>query len=201
MSYTDVVITGATVLASDVGVVLPSINTIAFNSYSSWPAGWANLGLVSGPVRIRRNKDVFQFDAQQYADPVVARIVGKQTSVRFELGELTLINLAHALDPGANATISPGAGVKGSFSLDFGSDLTTTERQYAVEGFRVDTANTQQPVRAFFYRCITLLENEISFNKRDAARLAINLLCLVDTTKTQGQDVGKIQVVTAPASS
>lgn len=199
MAVSDILVSGATVLHSDLTIALPNLNTVAFNAYGSW-ASWFSLGVTASPVRIRHDKEYYQFDAQQYAHPILVRQVGKRTVVRFEIAELTGATLSTLMD-GSLTTTAAGAGTKGSYTVDYGSNLTTLERQWAFEGFRLDSAGTQQPVRWFFYKAVLSLEGDFTFNKRDSVRAMCSLICIADTSKTQGVDVGKIQVVTAPATS
>lgn len=199
MALSDVLVTGATMLHSNLGTALPNINTVAFGAYGSW-SSWTSLGVTTAPTRMRHDKEYYQLDAQQYAHPVLMRQVGKRTTVRFEIAELPGAILALLLD-GSLATVSPGAGVKGLSTVDYGSDLVTVERQWGFEGFRPDTNGTFQPVRWFFYKAVLMLDGDFDFNKRDSVKARATLHCMADTTKLQGQDVGKIQLVTAPATS
>lgn len=199
MALADVLITGATMLYSNVGAALPNINTVAFNSYGSW-TGWTSLGVTTSPVRMRHDKEYYQLDAQQYAHPVLMRQVGKRTTVRFEIAEISGATLALLLD-GFLGTTAPGAGVKGAWTIDWGSNLVTNERQWGFEGFRPDSAGTLQPIRAFFYKAVLMLDGDFDFNKRDSTKARATLMCMADTTKGQSADVGRIQIVTAPATS
>lgn len=198
MAFENVIVSGATVLYSATGTALPNINTVPFDSYGSW-TGWATLGITTGPTRIRHEKEYYTLDAQQYSYPVLSRLVGKRTSVGFEIADLGSTTFALLMD-GTAATVSPGAGVKGSYSVEFGSNLVTTEKQFAIEGFRVDSSNNLQPARWFFYRAVLALEGDFDFNKRDSVRARCRIFCLADISKVSGVDVGKIQYVTAPAS-
>lgn len=199
MALADVLVTGATVLHSNLGAALPNINGVNFGAYASW-SSWTNLGVTTSPTRIRHDKEYYQLDAQQYAHPVLMRQVGKRTSVRLEIAEISGQTLALLID-GSLATQAAGPGVKGAWTIDYGSDLATVERQWAFEGFRPDANGTFQPVRWFFYRAVLVLDGDFDFNRRDSVKARATLHCMADTTKTQGQDVGKIQIVTAPPTS
>jgi len=199
MALADVLVTGATMLYSDVGTSLPNINTVAFGNYGSW-SSWTSLGITTAPIRARRDREYYQLDAQQYADPVLIRLVGKRMTLRFEIAELTGPTLALLLD-GTLQITPPGAGVKGLNTIDFGANLATVEKQWAFEGFRLDSAGTMQPVRWFIWKAVLMLDGDFEFNKRDSTKARATLLCMADLTKPSGQEIGKIQIVTAPASS
>lgn len=198
MAVADILVTGATVLYSNTGIALPNITSVGFNAYGSW-SSWTNLGITSSPVRWSRTKEFYRFDAQQYADPVDFRTVGKSSQLRFEIAELTGPALALLID-GTNTTTAAGGASKGYYTVDFGSDLTTTKKQWGFEGFRPDANGTLQPVRFFVYIGVLLLEGDLSFNKRDSTKAMCTIYPMADTGKTSGQDVGKIQIVTAPTT-
>lgn len=198
MAVADVLVTGATVLYSATGTALPNITSVAFNSYGSW-SSWTSLGTTASPVRWMRQKEFYRYDAQQYADPADMRVVGKSSAIRFEIAELTGPTLAVLLD-GANVTTAASGSSKGYYTVDYGSDLTTNKRQWAFEGFRPDSSGTLQPVRWFVYIAVLQLEGDFTFNKREATRAVCTLFPLVDTGKSSGADIGKIQIVTAPTT-
>lgn len=186
-------------LYSDTGTALPDETSVGYNDYASWTS-WTDFGKTNSPARIQHTKEHFFFDDQLRAYPSDIRIVSKRTMIRFSVTELTSATLALLFD-GTASTTAAGAGQKGYFDVDYGSDLTTTVKQIALEGFRVDSANTQQPVRWFIYKAVINLEGDFAHNKRDSMSALVTIYPMSDTGKTIGQDVGKIQVVTAPATS
>jgi hypothetical protein len=198
MAIADALVSGATVLYSNTGTALPNLSTVAFNAYGSW-SSWTSLGSTASPVRVQHSKEYFFFDAQQYAHPLFVRLVGKRSAIRFEIAELTGATLALLLD-GTLSTQAATGSLKGSSTIDYGSDLVTTEKQWGFEGFRPDANGTLQPVRWFFYKAVATLEGDFSFNKRASTHAVIAIHPVPDTGKTQGQDVSKLQIVTAPTT-
>lgn len=194
MALSDVLVTGATVLHSSTGAALPNINTVPFNSYGSW-SSWTSLGVTTAPTRARYDREYYAFESQQAPSPLFYRVVGRRAAVRFEIAELTGAALALLLD-GALTTTNPSAGVKGVSTIELNAGFSTTERQWAFEGFRPDSSGTLQPVRWFFYLGVLMIDGDFDFNRRDATKARCTLMC----APVNGS-LGRIQIVTAPATS
>ncbi len=64
MAFSNIIVSGATVLYSNTGTSLPNASTVAFNAYSSW-SSWTSLGVTASPVRPGRQIEYYRFDAQQ----------------------------------------------------------------------------------------------------------------------------------------
>lgn len=199
MATIDVLMTGATVLYSDIGTSLPDETSVGFNAYGSW-SSWTSCGETATPVGVDHTKSYYAYETQQHSYPTDMRIVSKSTTINFGVDELTGEMLALLLD-GTNTATAAGAGQKAYNSITWGSDLTTTAKQWAFEGFRVDSDGTQQPVRWFFYKAVLSIAGEFIFNKGNHTVVPVVLYPYADAGKTAGQDLGLIHLVTAPASS
>lgn len=199
MSTLDVLVSGATVLYSDTGTALPDETSVGFNAYGSW-SSWTTVGETATPVGVDHSKSYYAYETQQRSYATDMRTVARSTSVNFAVDELSGAMLALLLD-GTNTATGAGAGQKAYNAITWGSNITTTTKQWAFEGYRLDSAGTQQPVRFFFYKAVLSVAGEFVFNKGNHTVVPCTLYCMADTSKTAGQDVGLIHLVTAPASS
>lgn len=199
MSVLDVLVTGATVLYSDTGTSLPDETTVGFNAYSSWTS-WTTVGETATPVGVDHSKSYYAYETQQRSYPTDMRVVAKSTSFNFGVDELSGAMLALLLD-GTNTPTAAGASQKAYNAITWGSNLTTTTKQWAFEGFRLDSEGTQQPVRFFFYKAVLSIAGEFVFNKGSHTVVPCTLYTFADTGKTAGQDVGLIHYVTAPTTA
>ena len=107
--------------------------------------------------------------------------------------------LALALQ-GTNTTTAPGVSVKGFDEVVSGGDPSITERMFALEGWRQDTAGNKQPVRVFVYRSVVSADGDIAWDKAAVTGIPITVTAMGDATKSIGQNLLKVQIVTAPGS-
>ena len=114
------------------------------------------------------------------------------------LAELTAANIKLAL--GSTQTITTtasGASQHGFEDLKAGGEIYLPEYQLGFEGYTLDSLNHQMPVRLFVYRANFVLNGALSFAKKAAAGIPLQVQALADTGKTAGQQLINFQRVTA----
>ena len=125
--------------------------------------------------------------------------VGETARASTTLGEVNGTNLV-LLMPGAASDVAAGSGQKGWTEYSVGGSLTVTEKAIGFEGFRMDAAGNQQPVRVFFWKVVLTLTGDIVFGRNEQMTLGMAIEALEDQGKTVGQRLMKVHIITAPAT-
>jgi hypothetical protein len=198
-SSSSVLVAEAAVLTAPLGTALPDETSVAWNTFGSW-TGWTMLGYTNQPTAINYSYDLFQVDVQQSLSPIKSRKTNERVTFKTSLAQFEGALLAIALQ-GSNSDTAAGASQKAFSEVVMGGDPAMTERMFALEGWREDSAGTKQPVRVFAYRTIVSADGDIVWDKAAVTGIPITATGMADTTKSIGQQLLKIHVITAPASS
>jgi hypothetical protein len=196
MAATDIMIAPANIWYSATGTTLPDETTVAFGA--SWGAGWTNFGYTLNPVELSYEIETFELEVEQIANIVKRQKTKETMTVETTLAELTATNLKLAM--GSSQTVSTtaaGAAQHGYEELKGGGEIYLPEYQVGFEGYILDPTNRQMPVRLFLYRCNIVLNGKLSFAKKAAAGVPLQIMALADTAKTSGQQLFSFQRVTA----
>lgn len=202
-SSDDVLITDARILYSATGVALPDETTVAWNdssgAYTNW-TNWTLLGYTTEPSQMSYSYEVFEVDVQQSTSPIKRSKTDETFTVTTTLAQFDGDILA-LLFGGTNTATAAGASQKGFDQVVAGGSTSLSEYQFALEGYRLDTANTKQPVRVFIYRATIRQNGDISFDKGGVAGMPIIIEGLADASKSVGAQLIEMHIVTAPATS
>lgn len=196
----DVIISEADVLTAPLGTTLPSLNTVGWRSFASWHANWVHRGYTSTPTSFNHSYDTFEADVQQSTAPIKVRKINERLTLTFSLAQFEPSNITWILD-GTQTDTAAGASQKGYSVTEFGGDTELTEQMIAIEGYRVDSAGTKQPIRVFLYRATVTANGDMSFDKNGMTVIPVQAVGLADTDRATGVQVGRIEIVTAPATS
>jgi hypothetical protein len=195
MAATDIMIAPANIWYSATGTALPDETTVAFGA--SWGSGWTNFGYTLNPVELAYEIETFDLEVEQIANIVKRQKTKETMTVETTLAELTATNLKLAM--GSSQTVSTtaaGASQHGFEELKGGGEIYLPEYQVGFEGYILDASNRQMPVRLFLYRCNIVLNGKLSFAKKAAAGVPLQIMALADTAKTAGQQLFSFQRVT-----
>lgn len=195
MPASDIMIAPANIWYSPLATALPDETSVAYGA--AWPAGWISLGYTLTPVEMSIEIETFDLEVEQIANVIKSQKTKETLTVETTLAELTATNLKLAL--GSTQTITTtaaGASQHGFEDLKAGGEIYLPEYQLGFEGFVLDSSNHQLPVRLFLYRANFVLNGALSFAKKAAAGIPLQVKALADTSKTAGQQLINFQRVT-----
>jgi len=202
-SASDVLVADARVLWAATGTALPDETTVDWNdstgAYTNW-TDFTMMGYTLVPTVINYTYETFEVDVQQSASPIkrsrnTERITAATTLAQFD-GDLLALILG-----GTNTDTAAGASQKGFSEIKAGGNTALAEYLFAIEGYRLDTNNNEQPVRVFIHRGTIRQDGDIPFDKAGATGMPVIIEGLADSSKATGEQLVQIQIVTAPATS
>ena len=196
----DVLVTAANILYSPKGTALPDETSVDWNDITSWPDGWVHVGYTSAPARVTYTYDVFELEVEQSTSPIAQRKRNERAVTDFSMSQFNGDNLALLLD-GTATDVAAGASQKGWTKVVTGGSPNLQEYQFALEGYRPDANGDEQPVRVFFYRAGIRINGSIEFAKANGTALPGQITALLDSTKTVGEQLMEVHIITAPARS
>lgn len=196
MAVADILVSPVNIWQSPTGTALPDETTVAFGA--AWGAGWVSLGYTTAPLAMKYDTSLFELELEQITSPVKGQKTKETLSLETTLAELTATNLKLAI--GSTSTITTtaaGASQHGYEEVNMGGEAILPEYQFGFEGYTLDSSNRQLPLRLFIYRCTFSLGGSLEFSKKAAAGIPIKITAWADTSKTIGQQLFKLQRVTA----
>jgi hypothetical protein len=199
-SSASVLISPVDVLYAPMGTTLPDETSVAWKTFSGWHASWVHLGYTMTPTRMAWTYDTTEVSVEQVTTPIKRSKTNERVTFNLELAQFDGANLALILD-GANTNTAAGAGQKAFSRVTAGGSTTLNEYMFAIEGVRPDSAGTDQPFRIFVYRATIRANGDIQFAKANGTALPVIVEGLTDTTKTIGQQLMEIQIITAAATA
>jgi hypothetical protein len=196
MAVADILVSPVNLYQSAVATALPDETTVAFGA--AWGAGWTSLGYTTAPLALKYDTSLFELEVEQVTSPIKGQKTKETMSFETTLAELTAANLKLAI--GSTSTITTtaaGASQHGFEEVNMGGEAILPEYQFGFEGYTLDASNRQLPIRIFIYRATFSLGGSLEFSKKSAAGIPIKITAWADTSKTIGQQVFKLQRVTA----
>ncbi|MGB0385864.1 MAG: hypothetical protein ACPGWR_13680 [Ardenticatenaceae bacterium] len=198
MAVADILMSGAKVYYAPVGESIPDETTVAYDA--SWGGNWVDLGYTLSPLQVSYNRSLFSLDVQQRAGKIKSWVVDESVIANTTLAEMTGANLALALN-GSNTSTAAGASQKGYHDILFGGKRSITHYAAGFEGYREDSAGDLQPIRLFFFKATIVASGSIPLDKSSPTGIPITFESLVDPTATEGEGIGRWQVVHSPATA
>lgn len=198
-SVSDILVSHAALLYAPLSTALPDETSVAFNTYASWTS-WTLLGYTNAPAVVTYERETLKVMTQQVLAAVREVVTSEALAIKSTLVQFDGALLAVLLR-GANSNTSAGAAQKAYSEVTFGGNPQYTEYAFALEGYRVDSAGTKQPVRIFIPKAVISAVGDIPFDKAAMTGVPFEINALADATASVGANLGKIHVVTAPASS
>lgn len=195
-SSDSVLVAEGAVLTAPTGTTIPSISTVAWNTFGSW-TGWTMLGYTTEPTQLTYSYDLFEGDVQQSLAPIIQRKTNERTVITSALAQFEGALLALVLS-GTNTITAAGSGVKPNERIVTGGDPALTERMFAIEGWR-QVAGVKQPVRVFVYRATITANGAIPFDKNAITAIPFTVNALGDPSKAIGQNLMEIHIATGAA--
>lgn len=196
----DVLVAEGRLLYSPVGTALPDETGVAYDTYASWPSGWEMLGYTTTPLTFTYGYDVFSVEVQQSASPLRQSKTTETLTMGTTLAQFDGDILALVLS-GTNTDTAAGASQKAFSKVQAGGSTLLNEYQFAIESYRPDANGDKQPIRVFVFKATITASGDIPFDKAAVTGIPVTISALADSSKTVGQQLIEIHIVTAPASS
>lgn len=197
MAAADILMSKAQIYYAPVGESLPDETSVAYGA--SWGGNWASAGFSSAPVQMEWVEGRVGADIQQALGEIKDWRVDERITLRTMLPELTGASLA-LLMHGTNSDTAAGGAQKAYSRIQAGGQFIVAQKAVGLEGYRPDSAGTLQPIRLFFFKASFMLDRGISMSKRDVIGLPIVIKTYPDETKTVGQQLLEMHIVTGPTS-
>ncbi|MCA9936196.1 MAG: hypothetical protein H6662_15625 [Ardenticatenaceae bacterium] len=198
MSTADILISPATIWYAPVGEPLPDETTIAYGA--AWGGNWAQIAMTAEALAMNRDLSTFEAMIEQSTLPVKRSVTEEKVAFETVIAEFTGDHLVLVMG-GTNTPTAAGVGQVGFEELVAGGEVTLDERMWGFEGKYVDTAGAVFPVRVFIYRATSVLNGALTFGKGEQTGIPLRIDALGDLTKPIGQQLLKVQKVTAAATS
>lgn len=198
MTTSDIIIGPARILYADLGESLPDENSVGYGA--AWPSPWNEIALTKTPFTMNRDVSTFDVMVEQSTLPVKRSVTEEKVAYETTLAEFTAAYLQLAME-GTVTSTPAGASQVGKEELMAGGQAKLTERTWAVEGLYEDATGNKFPIRIQIWRATAVLNGELQFAKSDSAGIPLRIDALGDLTKPVGQQLFKVQKVTAAATS
>ncbi|MCB8942542.1 MAG: hypothetical protein H6658_02080 [Ardenticatenaceae bacterium] len=199
MSTADIIISPARIFYAAVGTAMPA-DTVAYGAAWATPSGWTEIAMTKTPFSMNRDASVFNAMIEQSTLHVKRSVTEEKVAFETTLAEFTGANLLLGTE-GTLTTTAPGAGQPGKETIEFGGQVTLTERTWAVEGLFVSDLGNPHPIRFQIYRATAVLNGQLQFAKGDSTAIPLRIESLGDLSQAVGKQLGKIIKITAPATS
>jgi len=196
----DILIGPGTLWRAPLTTAAPDETTVGYGE--SWGGAWVNMGsfLEGQPVVISVNETFVDVYVEQSTLAQNSARTRRETIIKTTLAEHSAANLAVVLQATATPTVA-GAGQKAYSSIPFGSQFDVTSYKWGIEGLRVDSLGSNQPIRYFFHKGRIRLAGDINLAKQNPTGIPIEIMVLGDSTQSAGQEIGEIQIVTGAATT
>ncbi len=147
------------------------------------------MGHMHGALDLEHEIETSDIEVNESLLPVRTIKVGETFEMSVPLGEVTLENIKDVW--GIQATIEDlGSGRR---RLTFGGDTTVTERPVMV----ILPAGSGKKWAITFYRCAIVSPGTLTWGRDDQVDLGLRITILADTSRTAGDQVGRIEEYTA----
>jgi len=179
----------------------PDESTVAYGS--AWGGNWTNMGdiLEGSPIVLSIAEEFTKVYTEQATSPKNAVRTRREVMVKATLAEHSVANMATVLQGTAATTAAAGGGQKGYSNIPFGTESDVDFYKWGIEALRKDSSDNNQPVRWFLHKGYIRLAGDINYAKQNPTGVPIELTILGDGSQAAGEELGILQIVTAPATA
>jgi hypothetical protein len=192
----DILITGAHLFYAPVGTDVPA-DTIGYGA--SWGGPWTSVGFTIEALQLSYRFEVASVMVEQANSPVKTRRRSEQATFRTVMAEHNSENLALALAATATVT-SPGVGQPGKEEVTVGGNTNLPLKMWGAEGLYETDEGNQFPVRLFVWRAHAAEGGDLAYARENPTGISLNINVLSDFGKPKGEQLFKIQRITAAAT-
>lgn len=194
---TNILAGNAVVWYAPVGEAVPADSVTAG---TTWGGNWARLGYTKAALSMLYEFDELDIMVEEELTAVDRRKTAENLTLETTLAEVTSAYLA-LLTSGTATTTAAGASQVGKDELTVGGESVIDKYAWGFEGTYTDSAGAAFPVRVFVWKGTAVVNGALEFSKADFPGVPLQIKALVDTSKSVGQKLFKLQRVTAVATS
>lgn len=197
----DVILGPGRLYRAPVATANPDESTVAWGA--AWGGSWTDMGDFpeGSPITIVMNEEVYKVYSEQSTVAQAVTRTRRECTIKGALLELSVANMAIALQGTAETTAAAGGGQKGYSEIPFGAQTDVTLYKWGIEALRVDSNNANQPKRWFFHKGFFQMKGDIQYSKTKESMLPFEITVIGDDTQTAGEELGIEQTVTAAATA
>jgi hypothetical protein len=196
MAVSDILLAPASIWYAPVGEDLPA-DSLAKGE--DWGGNWASLGYTLEPLTVSYSRETMKVFVEQVTAAVKEKKTTEELILETTLAEFTGTNLEMVF--GGTAEDTPaGAAQVGKTEHLMGGDTDIPVYAFGFEGAYEDDDGDEFPVRILIYRGKPVLGGELTFAKAAPTGLALRVEAEADTTLDAGEQLMKIEKVTAAAT-
>lgn len=200
MADQDILIAPGKLYYAAVATANPDETTVAYGA--AWGGGWTSLGdfIEGSGLVLAIEEEMTKVYTEQSTSPKNAVRTRREVMVRGTLAEHSVTNMALILQGTADTTAA-GPAQKGYSNITFGTESDVDFYKFGIEGLRKDSSDGNQPVRWFLHKGYIRLSGDINYAKQNPTGIPIEITILGDGTQNAGEELGILQIVTAPATT
>jgi hypothetical protein len=178
----------------------PDETTIDYDE--AWGGNWTDMGdLLEGqPVTLSIVEEIVKVYTERSTAAKNAVRTRREMMVKTTFAEHSVANMAILLD-GTAATTAAGASQKGFSDIPIHDLAEVQFYKWGIEGFRKDAAGNEQPVRWFLPKGYIRLAGDVAYAKQNPTGVPVEISLLGDSSQAATARLGKLQIVTAAATS
>lgn len=195
MAIADILLAPASIWFAPVGEDLPA-DSVAKGA--DWAGNWESLGYTLEPLTVNYSRETLKVFVEQITAAVKEKVTSEELTFETSLAEFTGQNLELVF--GGTATDTPaGAAQVAKTEHVMGGSTDIPVFAFGFEGAYEDDDGNEFPVRILVHRGKPVLGGELQFAKAAATGLSLRIEAEADTSKSAGEQLMKIQKVTAAA--
>lgn len=200
MADQDILIGPGRLYYAPVSEANPDETTVEFGT--AWGGNWTSLGdfIEGSGITLAMTEEFTKVYTELTTAPKNAVRTRREVLVRATLAEHSVTNMALILQGTAAAT-SAGPAQKGYNEIPFGTESDVDFYKFGIEALRKDSSDTNQPVRWFLHKGYIRLNGDVAYQKQNPTGVPIEITILGDGTQSAGEELGILQIVTAPATT
>lgn len=200
MADQDILIGPGKLYYAPVSTANPDETTTVYGA--AWSGGWTDLGdfIEGSGITLSISEEFTKVYTEQETAPKNAVRTRREMMVRGTLAEHSITNMALILQGTAEPT-SAGPAQKGYSEIPFGTESDVDFYKFGIEALRKDTTDSNQPVRWFLHKGYIRLNGDVAYTKQNPTGVPIEITILGDGSQSAGEELGILQIVTAPATT
>ena len=195
---TQIIVGPAVIYYAAVGTTLPA-DSVGFGT--AWGGAWYRAGFTQEGVTLTYEDEQIDHTVEEALTPVRRTRSSESAMIETVLAELTASYLSLAMGSGTTSTTAAAVGQVGKEELLAGGSIDVAEKAWGVEGRYTDASGNNFPLRFFIYKGTAKVNGGLEFGKakENGTGIPLQINALADTSKSAGQQLFKMQRVTAAA--
>lgn len=200
MADQDILIGPGRIYRAPLGEADPDETSVDYNE--AWGGNWTDMGdfLEGQPLTLTINEEVVKVYTERSTTAKNAVRTRREMMIKVTLAEHTVANMAVLLD-GTAVTTAAGASQKGFSDIPIHDNSEIVFYKWGIEAFRKNAAGVPEPARWFLPKGFLQMSGDVAYAKQNPTGIPITINLLGDSGQAANARLGKLQIVTAAATS